>query len=94
MNELAFLIRLFAVCIWVVILLRFRSVQPPPSRAGRFTGPLAMVLLTSCLLLGAVNPVIHWVAGEDLSSIYTVAAFLAGLLGLAWLMLSERKGGD
>jgi hypothetical protein len=53
-----------------------------------------MVLLTSCLLLGAVNPVIHWVAGEDLSSIYTVAAFLAGLLGLAWLMLSERKGGD
>lgn len=91
MNETMLLARVFGLGVWIIILLRFRSVQPPPTRAGRYTGPLAAVLLLSAFVLGGANPIFHLVQPDSLSPTYSVVAIVAGLLGLAWLMLSTSR---
>jgi hypothetical protein len=96
MNEWTVGVRLFALIVWCGVFLRFsQGTVPPPSRAGRYTGPLAMVVLLAVLLLGAVNTGLKLVPPDSLTGIYTLATLFGGMLGIAWLMLSTtRRGRD
>lgn len=91
MNELTLLIRVGSLIPWLLVLWAFRKVQPPPSRAGRYTGPVAMCIVLGVLVLGSANPVLHVLPSESLSTIYTLADAVSGLLGVAWLMLTNPR---